>query len=438
MRSPTQTLLTGVSITAVAVTALTVFIVQKVKETSAFRYESFKQGQMAYQSVNCPKATSSFTQVEQTASFPFNNFDGLTDRSRQKIATCSAFTIANQQATQAKQQGNLSEALVMLSTFVEQHPSDELTKATRFSITALFSSYKLVKLAGIESCDRVDNLVNAKVIPNAGVNTPLFYYSCGKIYAKHGQNEQELDQYRRFLALAPRHSLSRNVQIAAVKNANMCSQTSTFQSIPTIAKLPSFMPVVDINCSMAYYNAIDYPQSREFLKSLRKNYPKHDLAKVANNLLFSINQEIKTVKSEIFNSGETIKAKMIGCTTVGFLGLGSFVDVIESLAGKSCGLEEPLEDWQRVVNIIPGVGEARGAGKVKRLYDLIQVTSRWQGINKMQSAVQDDETLFALLKDSEMVTLLTRHNQKLEQLVMPRLNRPIDTNKNTQFSSYLK
>jgi hypothetical protein len=218
----------------------------------------------------------------------------------------------------------------------------------------------------------------------------------------------------------------------------MCSQTATFQSIPAIAKLPSFMAVVDMNCSMAYYNAIDYPQSREFLKSLRKNYPKHSLAKVANNWLFSINQEIKTVKSEIFNSGETIKAKMIGCTTVGFLGLGSIVDIIESLAGKSCGLEEPLEDWQRVVNIIPGFGEARGAGKVKRLYDLIQVASRWQGIDKMESAVQDDEALFALLKDSEMITLLTRHNQKLEQLVMPRLNQPIDTSKNTQFLSYLK
>jgi hypothetical protein len=56
----------------------------------------------------------------------------------------------------------------------------------------------------------------------------------------------------------------------------------------------------------------------------------------------------------------------------------------------------------------------------------------------MESAVQDDEALFALLKDSEMITLLTRHNQKLEQLVMPRLNKPIDTNKNTQFLSYLK
>ena len=437
MRSSTQTLLTGGSIAAVFVTGLTVFIHQ-VQETSAFRYESFKQGQMAKQSVNCPKAISYFTQVKETASFPFNAFDGLTDLAQQQIAICDAFMTANQQATQAKQQGNLSKALVISSTFVEQYPSDELTKATRSSITALFGNYKLVKLAGIESCDRVDNLVNAKVIPNAKSNTPLFYYSCGQFYAKRGQNEQELGHYRRFLTFAPRHSLSPNVQKAAVKNANMCSQTATFQSIPAIAKLPSFMAVVDMNCSMAYYNAIDYPQSREFLKSLRKNYPKHSLAKVANNWLFSINQEIKTVKSEIFNSGETIKAKMIGCTTVGFLGLGSIVDIIESLAGKSCGLEEPLEDWQRVVNIIPGFGEARGAGKVKRLYDLIQVASRWQGIDKMESAVQDDEALFALLKDSEMITLLTRHNQKLEQLVMPRLNQPIDTSKNTQFLSYLK
>lgn len=437
MRSSTQTLLTGGSIAAVFVTGLTVFIHQ-VQETSAFRDESFKQGQMAKQSVNCPKAISYFTQVKETASFPFNAFDGLTDLAQQQIAICDAFMTANQQATQAKQQGNLSKALVISSTFVEQYPSDELTKATRSSITALFGNYKLVKLAGIESCDRVDNLVNAKVIPNAKSNTPLFYYSCGQFYAKRGQNEQELGQYRLFLTFAPRHSLSPNVQKAAVKNANMCSQTSTFQSIPAIAKLPSFMAVVDMNCSMAYYNAIDYPQSREFLKSLRKNYPKHSLAKVANNWLFSINQEIKTVKSEIFNSGETIKAKMIGCTTVGFLGLGSIVDIIESLAGKSCGLEEPLEDWQRVVNIIPGFGEARGAGKVKRLYDLIQVASRWQGIDKMESAVQDDEALFALLKDSEMVTLLVRYNQKLEQLVMPRLNQPIDTSKNTQFLSYLK
>ena len=99
MRSPTQTLLTGGSIAAVAFTALAVFIVQKVKETSASRYESFKQGQIAYKSVDCPEATSHFTQVEQTASFPFNNFDGLTDRSQQQKANCSAFTTANQQAT---------------------------------------------------------------------------------------------------------------------------------------------------------------------------------------------------------------------------------------------------------------------------------------------------------------------------------------------------
>jgi hypothetical protein len=436
MRSSTWTLLTGGSLGAIAV--LIVSTVHQVKETSAFRYESFKQGQIAYQSVNCPKATSSFTQVEQTASFPFNNFDGLTDRSQQKIAACSAFMTANQQATQAKQQGNLSKALLISSTFVEQHPNDELTKATRVFITALFGNNKLVKLAGIESCDRVDNLVNAKVIPNAAANTPLFYYSCAKFYAKRGQNEQELGQYRRFLTFAPRHSLSPNVQKAAVKNANMCSQTSTFQSIPAIAKLPSFIPVVDINCSMAYYNAIDYPQSKGFLKSLRKNYPKHPLAKVANNWMFAINQEIKTVKSEVFNSGETIKAKMIACTAPGFFGLGWVIDMKEGLEGKSCGLEEPLEGWQRVVNLIPGIGGMREAGKAKRLYDLIQVTSRWQGIDKMQSAVQDDEALFALLKDSEMITLLTRHNQKLEQLVMPRLNKPIDTSKNTQFLAYLK
>jgi tetratricopeptide (TPR) repeat protein len=437
MRSSTQTLLTGGSIVAVAVTTLTVFS-QKVKETSAFRYESFKQAQMAYQSVNCLEATSYFTQVEQTASFIFNNFDGLTDRSQQQIATCSAFTTANQQATQAKQQGNLSKTLVILSTFVEQHPSDSLTKATRFSITALFGNYKLVKLAGIESCDRVDNLVNAKVIPNAGANTPLFYYSCGKVYAKLGQNQQELGQYRRFLAFAPRHSLSRNVQIASVKNANICSQTSTFQRIPSIAKLPFFMAVVYMNCSMAYYNAISYPQSKEFLKSLRKNDPKHPLSKVANNWLFSINQEIKIVKSEIYQSGETIKAKIAMCTTTGLFGFGWLIDIGEFFTGRSCGLEERLEDWERYGGLIPWFGEAKGLGKAKRIYGFLQVAYRWQGIKKMQSAVQDDQALFELLKDDQMIQLFAHHNPKLHKIVITRLNQPIDTSKNTQFLSYLK
>ncbi|MEA5535899.1 hypothetical protein [Crocosphaera sp. XPORK-15E] len=437
MRSSTQTLLTSGSIAAVAVTALTVFIVYKVKEASAFRYESFKQGQIAYQSVNCPEATSHFTQVEQTASFPFNNFDGLTDRAQQKIATCSAFMTANQQATQAKQQGNLSKAFVTLSNFIEQHPSDELTKATLSSITALFSNYKLVQLAGIESCDRVDNLVNAKVIPNAKANTPLFYYSCAKFYAKSGQNEQELGQYQRFLSFSPRHSLSRNVQIAVAKNANICSQVSTFQSIPNIRNLPSLMPVVYMNCSLAYYNTIAYPQSKEFLKILRKNYPKHPLSKVANNWVFSINQEIKTVKSEIYQSGETIKNKIIGCTTPAVLGFGWVVDVMESLTGRSCGLEEKLEDWERYGGLIPWFGEAKGLGKAKRVYDFIQVASRWQGIEQMQSAAQDDQALFELLEDNQMVELFAHHNPKLHKLVVPRLNQPIDTSQNTQFLSYL-
>lgn len=438
MRSPTQTLLTGVSITAVTVTALTVFTVQKVKEISAFRYESFKQGQIAYQSVDCPEATSSFTKVEQTASFIFNNFDGLTDLAQAKMATCSAFMTANQQAKEAVQRKNFSNALFTHYQFIEQHGKDELTQAMRSSITGLFGVYGVAKLTGSESCNAVDSLVNSKVIPNVKTNLPHFYYSCAKFYGKQSQSEQALGQYRRFLVFSPKNSLSRNVQIAVVQNPRICYQTTAFQNEPTIAKLPSLLPVVYMNCSQAYYSAISYPESKDFLKSLRKNYPKHPLAKVANDWTFGINQEIKIVKSEIYLSGETIKAKLAFCTTPGVFGFGWVIDIWEFFTGRSCGLEERLEDWERYGGLIPWFGEAKEIGKAKRIYGFLQVASRWQGIEKVQSAVQDDQALFELLKDDQMIQLFAHHNPRLHKLVVPRLNQPIDTSKNTRFLSYLK
>lgn len=439
MRSSTWTLLTGCSLGVIAVTALIVSIVHQVKETSAFRDESFKQGQMAKQSVNCLKAISYFTQVKETASFPFNAFDGLTDLAQQQIAICDAFMTANQQAKEAVQRKNFSNALFTHYQFIEQHGKDELTQAMRNSITGLFGVYGVAKLTGSESCNAVDSLVNSKVIPNVKTNLPHFYYSCAKFYGKQGQSEQALGQYRRFLVFSPKHSLSRNVQIAVVQNPRICYETTAFQNEPTIAKLPSLLPVVYMNCSEAYYKAISYPESKGFLQTLRKHYPKHSLAKVANNWLYSINQEIKTVKAEVYRSGETIKAIIAFCNAPSLFGFGWMVDIMESVSGKTCDpYGEPLENWQRWANLIPWFGEAKGLTKVQRVYKVIEVASRWQGIEQQQVAVQDDQSLFELLRDSDSITLFARHNQKLEQLVIPRLNQPIDTSKNTQFLSYLK
>ncbi|WP_228036184.1 tol-pal system YbgF family protein [Microcystis sp. LEGE 00066] len=286
MGSSTQTLLVGGSVVAITVIAST-FAINKAQETLTYRHESFEKGQMAYQSVNCPEATAYFTRVEETASFPFNNFDGLTDLAQRKMATCSSFMTANQQAKQAEQQKNLSKALFSRYLFNEQHDKDELTQAMNRSITGLFSTYGVAKLAGSESCDGLDKLINGGAIPNIQVNLPYFHDSCAKFYDKQGQSPQALAQRRRFLAVAPRHPLSRNIQIAVVKNSNICSQASTFQDIPNIAKLSALMPVAYINCSQAYYNTISYPESKAFLQTLRQNYPKHSFAKVANNWLFS-------------------------------------------------------------------------------------------------------------------------------------------------------
>lgn len=437
MGSSTQTLLVGGSVVAITVIAST-FAINKAQETLAYRHEYFEKGQMAYQSVNCPEATADFTRVEETASFPFNNFDGLTDLAQRKMATCSSFMTANQQAKQAEQQKNLSKALFSRYRFNEQHDKDELTQAMSRSITGLFSTYGVAKLAGSESCDGLDKLINGGAIPNIQVNLPYFHDSCAKFYDKQGQSPQALAQRRRFLAVAPRHPLSRNVQIALVKNSNICSQASTFQDIPNIAKLSALMPVVYINCSQAYYNTISYPESKAFLQTLRQNYPNHSFAKVANNWLFSINQEIKMVKSEIYQSGETIKAKLALCTTTGVVGLGWVIDIWEFTTGRSCGLEERLEDWERYGGLIPWFGEAKGLGKGKRVYDFIQVASRWQGIDKTQSAAQDDQSLVELLKDKQMILLFAHHNPKLAKLVVPRLNQTVDTSKKTLFLEYLK
>lgn len=439
MGSSTQTFLVGSSFFAITVIA-SAFVINKVQEISAYRRESFKQAQIAYQSVDCPEATANFTQVEQTASFPFNNFDGLTDLAQQMRANCSSFMTANQQVKQAEQEKNLSKALFDAYRFIEHHDKDELTQAMNRSITRLFSTYGVAKLAGSESCDGVDRLVNAKVIPNTLVNLPYFYDSCAKLYDKRGESEQALSQRFRFLALAPKHPLSRNVQIAVVKNSNICSEASasTFQNIPSIAQLPSLMPVVYMNCSLAYYNRISYPESKAFLQTLRKNYPKHSLSGVANNWLFSINQEIKTVKSEIYQSGETIKGKLIGCTTIEVFSFGLVIDIWEFITGKSCGLEQRLEDWERYGGLIPWFGEVKELGKAKRVYKFIQVASRWQGIEKIQSAAQDDHSLVELLGDNQMILLFAHHNSKLYKLVVPRLNKPIDTSQKPVFLEYLK
>ena len=414
------------------------FVIHKARETSAYRYHQFQQGQEAYKSANCQKAVLFFIKLERTASFPFNSFDRLTDLAQNKVTICESYTAAKQHAKQAEQRKEFSNALINRFRFIDNHKRDELTQSMRNAIFEMFSTYGIAKLAGRESCDDLEKLQNNMVIPNVSKNLPLFYHSCARFYDQNHKPEQALVQLRRFLAFSPQHPLSKGVQRAVVTNQYICPQVANFQSIPNIEKLPALMPVIYLNCSNANYNAMAYPEAKNFLHALRKNYPNHSLAKEANNRLFAINQEIELVKSEMHRSVETITKKIEGCLAIGMFGFGWVIDIWEFFTGRNCGLEEPLNTWERFANIIPWFGEFKQIGKVAKMYNLAKISIQKRDIKKIKSLSLDDQSLYKLLKDKETLILLMRHNPRLSKLVYIRLNQRADNSKKPLFLEHLR
>jgi hypothetical protein len=329
-------------------------------------------------------------------------------------------------------------AFINYVRFVERNEYDELSRFTRHHITNLFSTYGVSKLSGSESCDNLNTILRIRAIPNSQRNLPLFFYACARFYDKHRQPYHALDQLRRFLAFSPKHPLSKKVQIAAVTNQNICSQTTRFQSIANISTLPSLMPVVYINCSQASYSRMAYPQAKAYLVTLRRSYPNHSLAKDANNRLFLINREISTVKSEIYQSTLTIKRKLEFCFTTGLVGFGWVIDIWEFFTGKSCGLEERLDDWERYATILPWFGEAKQVGKASRLFNLAKTITQKSKMDKYNRALLDDESFYKLLQDKELVLLLAHHNPRLARIIGLRLNQSLSTSGKPLFTDLLK
>ncbi len=72
MHNPNQTRLAR-CLALISILAILTFIILKAREISAYRYNQFQQGQEAYKSANCQKASLLFLKLERTASFPFNN-----------------------------------------------------------------------------------------------------------------------------------------------------------------------------------------------------------------------------------------------------------------------------------------------------------------------------------------------------------------------------
>lgn len=441
MRNSTYQMFALMGCGLVVSTALIVATVKKSQKILNARKDIYSEGLKAYQEADCSQAISYFESVEAYASFPFDILDGLTSHARKHTSLCSEFIASNKLASQAKQGGNLSNALLIHHQFIEtyEHEEDSLTGKKRDFITGLFASHGVAKLTGFESCNNVKNLIKTKVIPNQDSNLPHFYYHCGKFYAQKGQSAQELEQYYYFLAEFPKHSITKKVQLLAVKNDLICSQASKFQQNQAISQLPNFMPVAYLICAQANYYSIKYPETRDFLSLLKKYYPQHSFYQSANNFLFNVNQEIQLVKTEVYNAGETIKVKLAACQGGSFLGLDWAIDIAEAFSGRSCGLEQELKNWERIATVIPIIDGAKGANKYRKAFSFLQRANNFNSVNQAQQTIQEnDQSFFDFLQNREAIALFAHHNPKLNGLVLSRLDNPIEVGKQTQFHAYLK
>ncbi len=252
---------------------------------SAIRYfidrNNYKNGHQAYQQAECAVAITHFEKIiNGWRLVDIGEYPAL---AQQEKAECIPF----QTAVDRQQAGDFSMALVAYTDFVTNYSSSVLAEVARNKSKSLFEQAKPLALANLESCERLDSLLEKELIPQRDINLPLFYLACGQVYDKFNNYQQEsFGIHESLLTEYPSHSLAGQAEASLFANPVACKEVDSLKKNNTIANRRDFIPTLYYSCGQAYENDRDWGNAILMYESLLTEYPNHSLSGQTEASLF--------------------------------------------------------------------------------------------------------------------------------------------------------
>ena len=240
---------------------------------------NYSKAHQAYQQADCAVAISHFDKVIN--GWRLFDIGGYPALAQQEKAECVPF----QAAVDKQQVGDFSMALVAYTDFVTDYSGSVLAKASRNRSKSLFEQAKPSALASLESCERLDSLLEKELIPQRDVNLPLFYLACGQVYDTANNQQDSFAMYESLLTEYPSHSLAGQAEESLLANPVACEEADSLKKNSTIANRTDFIPTLYYSCGQAYEDDGDWGNAVTMYENFLADYPSHSLASDAEAAL---------------------------------------------------------------------------------------------------------------------------------------------------------
>ncbi|WP_299488185.1 hypothetical protein [Acaryochloris sp. IP29b_bin.137] len=177
--------------------------------------QRFQQGQQAYEQAQCQIAIQKFDQV--IAMKQVMRFGDYQDRATVKKAECEYYL----SGLQLQSQGQHEAALHRFTNLVIAYKTSPLISPAQANITNLFEQAIPKDLATERVCERLETLINHKMIPHQDTDVSQFYVYCGQRYEQKQQYARAKTLYEKSQQQYPQKSDLWTPALARVTVANI-------------------------------------------------------------------------------------------------------------------------------------------------------------------------------------------------------------------------
>ena len=390
----------------------------KLYKVSQTRKSYYDLGIKSLKQDNCDRANQQFASLQTHGAF-LNKVDKLSNAAKPYQQECNAWQATRKEVDAAKENQNFAQVLVSYNNFAELHSRSALVGFAREEIQELFNDLEVAQLANDKSCKRIDSLVKHELIRDRDRNLPTLYTSCIEVYQDKGDSQEEFNHQVEFLTAYPNNYQALEVKQGLIKNPLGCSNAEQLQNNDAVAQWANLMPVVYLACGRAYRSVADYSTAIAFYQALSTNYPDSNLVPTAKDNLADIDREVAQIKAEMQTAAEIIQARITACTAGSFL-FDWAIDLGEMISGKDCMTGQSLQDFERIMTVLPLIDGLQGAAKINRVWQVIDTVGTFTAVRRTQNLLADYQTLFNLLDDKEEIELLAAHNSNLSALISQR------------------
>jgi hypothetical protein len=278
-------------IALVAVIVVVLLVAGQTLFSNVSARSAYNEGHDSYKKADCRAAVVRYDDAIGTwRVIPFGD---AKDKSQSEKDECSAFLKA------ADKQGG--DALVEYVNFLSGRPSSPLTDAARNRITDMFGQSDLSKLAIPQSCDKLPQLRDQKLLSTAATSV-AFHAACGLAYLTSGNDTASFDTYKFLFANYATEKAAGDVELAIAKDIHWCTQLDKFRNDPIMISRPELFPGLLLTCAQHEQDEADgITLCEEFMK----RYPSHHLVRQVTGVEAKlINKDVRAGRASDFGQAE--------------------------------------------------------------------------------------------------------------------------------------